>query len=82
MTSRRSIGVGGWPQDQRSFGPLAAAGFEDPEGRDGEGHGGGLAALADQVKDAVPTQSLGVVLGPDGGSLVHGQGLGDLEEAG
>ena len=72
-------------------------GHEDPERRDNDGHGGGLAAFADQVQDAVPAECFGVVLDPDGrglggaecvdaeqvgqGAVVHGRGLGDLEEA-
>ena len=73
-----------------------AAGLEHPEHRDGEWHGGGLVALADQVQDPVAAQGLGVVLDPDRGGLggaqgvdaeqvgqgavVDGDGLGDLEE--
>jgi hypothetical protein len=88
--------AGRWPQDERSINALAAAGFEDPEHGDGDGHGGGLAALADQVQDAVTAQGLGVVLDPyrgdfrgaervdaeqeRQGSVVHREGLGDLEE--
>ena len=88
--------AGDRPQDQRPVGALAAAGLQDPEHRDGERHGGGLVALADQVQDAVPAQGLGVVLDPDGGgfggaegvdaeqvrqgAVVDGEGLGDLEE--
>ena len=47
--------VAGEPaEDQPTFGALAAAGLEDPEDGDGQGPGGGLAALADQVQHAVP----------------------------
>jgi hypothetical protein len=44
-------------------------GLEDQDQRDGQRHGGGLAACADQMQDAVPKQSFGVVLDPDGGGL-------------
>ena len=54
--------AGGWPQDQRPVVALSAAGLEDPEHRYGERHGGGLAALANQVQDAVSPQGVGVVL--------------------
>ncbi len=87
---------GGWPYNQRAIGASTAAGHQDPEDRDGEGQGGGLAAVADQVEDAVPAQGFGVVLDPHHGgfggamrvdaeqirqgAVVDGQCLGDLEE--
>jgi hypothetical protein len=61
--------AGGRPQDQWPVGALSAAGLEDPKDRDGDGHGDGLVAFADQVQDTVPAQCLGVVLDPDRGCL-------------
>ena len=70
--------------------------LEHPQDQDGDRHGGGLVAFADQVQDAVPAERLGVVLDPDrcrlGGSqgvdakqvgesaVVDGDRLRDLEE--
>src|SRR5674476_1625484 len=48
-----------WPS-----GALAPAGFQDPEHRDGERHGGWLVALADQMQHPVSAQGVGVVLDP------------------
>jgi hypothetical protein len=42
-----------WAQDQRPGGAFAAAGLEHSQDGHGDGHGGGLVALADQVQDAV-----------------------------
>ena len=56
--------------------PEGEAGLEDPEHRDGDGCGGGLVALADQVQDPVPAQGLGVVLDP---SLAAG-GCGQIPD--
>jgi hypothetical protein len=61
--------AGGRPQDQWPVGALSAAGLEDPEDRDGDGHGDGLVAFADQVQDTVAAQRVGVVLDADGGGL-------------
>jgi hypothetical protein len=81
-------------QDQRAAGALATAGLEDAQHRDGDRHGGGLVALADQPDDAMPSQGVGVVLDPHRcgfggaqgvdaeqvrqGAVVDGDGLGDL----
>ena len=51
-------------QYQRPAGALAAAGLQDAEQQDGQRHGGGLVALADQVEDPVSAQGVGVVLDP------------------
>ena len=66
--------------------------------RHGQWHGRGFGALADQMQHSVAALSLLVVLDPDGGgfggaqgvdseeerqgAVVHGEGLGDLEEPG
>ena len=87
----------GGPQDQRTGGPLAAAGLEDAEDWDGHRHGRGLVGLAHQVQHPVAPQGLRVVLDSDCGRLggpqrvdaqqvgqgavVDGDGLGDLQEA-
>ncbi len=63
------------PEDEWSFGSLAAAGIEDPEHRHREGHGCLFAALADQVQHPVPAQGLGVVLDPHRGGLRCAQGV-------
>src|SRR5665811_1199176 len=83
-------------RDRWPSGALAPAGFQDPEHRDGERHGGWLVALADQMQHPVSAQGIGVVLDPycgrfggaqgvdpeqiRAGAVVDGQGLGDLEE--
>jgi hypothetical protein len=83
-------------QDQRPVDALAAAGLQNPKDRDGQGHGGGLVALADDVQNPVAAQRVGVVLdahrggfrGAQGvdaeqereGAVVDGDGLGDLQE--
>ncbi len=83
-------------QDQRPGDAFTAAGLQNPQDRDGQGHRGRLVALADQVQDAVASQGLGVILDPDRsrlrraqgvdaeqvgqGAVVDGDGLGDLEE--
>jgi len=84
------------PEDERSFGPLTSAGLQDAEHWHRDGHGSRLAALPDQVQDAVPAESLLVILdshsrrlgrteGVDAEqvgqrAVVHGQGLGNLEK--
>jgi hypothetical protein len=89
--------AGDGPQDQRTGGPLPAAGLKDAEDWDGQRHGGGLVALAHQMQDPVAPQGLGVVLDADccglrgskrvdsqqvgQGTVVDGYGLGDLKEA-
>ena len=49
------------PQHQWAFGSFAAAGFQHSQHQDGEWHGGGLVALADQAQHPVAAQGLGVV---------------------
>jgi hypothetical protein len=58
---------------------VAAAGLEDPEYRDGERHGGGLDALADQAEHPVSAQRFLVVLDPDRGGFGGTQGV-DAEQ--
>jgi hypothetical protein len=54
-------------QYQPPGGPLAEAGVQDAEHRDGQWHGGGLVALADQVEDPVtPPWWRGARAGPGG----------------
>jgi hypothetical protein len=55
------------PEDEGSGGAFPAARFEDAQDGDGEGHGGGLVALSDQVQHAVAAQGLAVVLNPADG---------------
>jgi hypothetical protein len=43
-----------WPQDQRAADPLPAAGFQGPQHRDGQRHGGSFVAFADQVPPLHP----------------------------
>ena len=74
--------AGDWPQDQRPFGASPAAGLEDAQARHGQGHGGGLAAFADQVQHATSAQGLAVDAEQvRQRAVVHGDGLGDLEES-
>jgi hypothetical protein len=51
----------GRPKDERAGGALAAAGLQDAQDGDGQRHGGGLVALADQVQHPVPAEGVGVV---------------------
>jgi hypothetical protein len=62
-------------------GAFAAAGFQDPQHRDSDRHGGGFVAFADQVQHPVTAQSLGVVLDPNGGCLAGTQGV-DAKQVG
>jgi hypothetical protein len=55
---------GNWSQYQQPGGPLAEAGLQDAEHRDGQRHGGRLVALADQVEHPVTAQGVGLVLDP------------------
>lgn len=84
------------PENERAVGALFAAGLQAPRDWDGDRHGGGPIALADQVQDPVPVQGVGVVLDPHRGGLAgahrvdaeqerqraveHGDVLVDLEE--
>jgi hypothetical protein len=67
-------------QDQRAGGALAAAGLEDAQDRDRDGHGRGFVALADQVQHPVPAQGLGIVLDPDCGGLRRAQRVDAQQE--
>lgn len=55
----------GLPESGRSTGGASVGSLrqplEIPQNGDGQGHGGWLAALADQVQHPVPTQRLAVV---------------------
>jgi hypothetical protein len=68
-------------QDQWPVGALAAAGFQNAQDGDGQRHGGGLVALADQVQHPVSAQGVGVVLDPHRGRLGCAQGV-DPEQVG
>jgi hypothetical protein len=57
------------PKHQRAFGSFAAAGLEHPQHPNGEWHGGGLVALAEQAQHAVAAQGLGIVLDTHCGGL-------------
>jgi hypothetical protein len=63
----------GRAQDQGSLGALAAASLEGAQNRHGQGHGGELGPLPDQVQDTVIAEGLGVVLDP------HRRGLRGTE---